>query len=61
MNHPPPARWCGPADEELFGEHGFWQHDVDADVAVDELGDVDIRGYAAEHIGVGLCHLFFFH
>ena len=56
------GRWPGcVGGQALFGEHGLWQHDVDADIAVDELRDVDIRGYAAEHIGIGLCHLFFFH
>jgi hypothetical protein len=36
----------------LLGEYLLGAHCVDANVAIHELGDVDIHGNAGEHIGV---------
>src|SRR5882762_7536595 len=40
---------------------GFGEHHVDALVAVDELGDVEVGGDAREHVGVVARKVFFGH
>src|ERR1700761_5276937 len=45
----------------LFCKDSLGQHNMDAHIAIYQLRNVYVGGYAAQHIGIGLGHLFFLH